>query len=144
MRSRLSACSPASVATTFTMLVGFGMRGPELTMCSSNATFKRPPESRAQASSSALIQRRAAPMPRVSEAGSESELRVPKEASLRIRASILTGEISATMAAMRGFGSPGAAYDCPHVKSTRVTAMPVFMNRSMVTRAMFVHIGRIS
>ena len=63
---------------------------------SSNATCRRPPESAAHWSSCVLIQRRAAPMPRVSDVSSESELRVPNDTSLRMVASMRLAETSAT------------------------------------------------
>jgi len=48
-------------------------------------------------SNSALIQRRAAPMPRVAERVSEKVLRVPKPASVRMSASTRSADAAATM-----------------------------------------------
>ena len=56
--------APSSVATTLTSVAAFGMRGVGSCTNSSNSTLRRAPGSAAQASSVALIQRRAAPMPR--------------------------------------------------------------------------------
>ena len=58
---------PGRVATTLTISVGRAIRFETGAMWLSNATCKRPPACAPQRSSSALIQRRAAPMPCVSE-----------------------------------------------------------------------------
>ena len=59
-----------------------------------------------------IVERRAAPMPRVSEAMSDSVWRVPKPTSLRMRASMRAGLTSASMALSSsrvGCGRPGTA-----------------------------------
>src|SRR5436190_10050660 len=81
-------------------------------MNESNSTFRRPPVALLHASSSALIQRRAAPMPWVSESVRESVWRVWKEASLRMRASMRAGWTAATIASicgLRSWAAQGAA-----------------------------------
>ena len=67
-------------------------------------------------------------MPRVSEAVSESELRVPNEASLRMFASMRAAETPETIFAICGFASPGApiAGAATAIASTR--RVPTFMN----------------
>ena len=83
MRFADSACAPGSVATTLTISTGCGTRRAGCWMNESNATCRRPPAARLQTSSSDLIQRRAAPMPSVSESLRERVCRVPKDASVR-------------------------------------------------------------
>ena len=60
-------------------------------------TSRHPPHAAEIASNSALIQRRAAPIPRVSESVSDSVWRVPKPASRRMSASTRETETAATM-----------------------------------------------
>src|SRR5438067_10146302 len=95
-------CVPGSVATTLTISTGLGTRRAGCWVKESNATCRRPPAARLHASSSDLIQRRAAPMPCVSESVRESVWRVWKEASLRMRASMRVGWIAATIASICG------------------------------------------
>src|SRR5579859_5449994 len=94
---------PGSVATTLTISTGFGTRRCGCWMKASNSTFKRPPAALLHASSSDLIQRRAAPMPCVSESVRDSVWRVWNEASLRMRASMRAGWMAATIASICGF-----------------------------------------
>jgi hypothetical protein len=75
-------------------------------------TSRHPPQSAEIRSSSALIQRRAAPMPRVSESVSESVLRVPKPTSVRMSRSMRSGEASATISWMRGSAAGGTRVSC--------------------------------
>src|SRR5882724_4885422 len=70
-------------------------------------TASVPPAAWLQRSSSPLIHRRAAPMPRISDSVSDSVWRVSKPASVRIVRSIRAGEMAATIASI--FGSLGAA-----------------------------------
>src|SRR5438132_13343677 len=109
---RFGACVPGSVATTFTISTGFGTRRCGCWMKESNSTFRPPPAALLHASSSDLIQRRAAPMPCVSESVRESVWRVWKETSLRMRASIRAGWMAATIAsicALRCWAAQGSA-----------------------------------
>src|SRR5581483_8264656 len=114
MRFAACGCIPGSVATTFTISTCSGTRRAGGWMKASSSTRNRPPAARLQASSSAFIQRRAAPMPTVSESVRESVWRVRKEASLRMRASILGALIAESREstwALRagGWASAGAA-----------------------------------
>src|SRR5438034_8611478 len=78
---RFGACVPGSVATTFTISTGFGTRRCGCWMKESNSTFRPPPAALLHASSSDLIQRRAAPMPCVSESVRESVWRSEEHTS---------------------------------------------------------------
>src|SRR5437868_14477878 len=100
---RSADCVPGSVATTLTISTGAGTRRSGGWMNESKATCSRPPEGLAHASSSDLIQRRAAPMPCVSESVRDSVWRVWNEASLRMRASMRAGWMALTIASICGF-----------------------------------------
>ena len=86
------------MATTLTISVGFDSRRPAGSTWLRICTCSAPPVSREQARSSRSIQRRAAPMPRVSDAVSEAVCRVPKSTSVRMRCSMRCAEISASTA----------------------------------------------
>ena len=104
-----------------------GTRSLASTRCSSNATCSRPPDAFEQPSSSPLIQRRAAPMPRVGDCVSEAVWRVPNDTSLRMFASMRAGEIAPTISAMRGLRSPGAPSAGALAASASTRRVPAFM-----------------
>src|SRR3954471_24283512 len=97
MRFAACGCVPVSVATMFTISTGCGTRRAGGWVNESSSTRRGPPAAREHWSSSALIQRRAAPMPTLSESVRESVWRVWNETSLRTRASMLEALIAKRM-----------------------------------------------
>src|SRR5919109_3651192 len=93
----------------FTISTGCGTRRAGGWMNESSSTRSRPPAAREHWSSSALIQRRAAPMPCVSESVRESVWRVWNEASLRMRASMRCADTAATIFSIWGLALHGSA-----------------------------------
>jgi hypothetical protein len=83
MRSFDCGWLPGKVATTLTISVGREMRAETGATWLSNATCRRLPDCAPQRSSSLLIQRRAAPMPTLSDSVSDIVWRVSKLTSLR-------------------------------------------------------------
>src|SRR6266850_3638760 len=129
---RPGACVPGSVATTLTISTGFGTRRAGGWMKESSSTFRRPPAARLQASSSDLIQRRAAPMPSLSESVRESVWRVWKEASLRMRASMLGARIALRIASTCGLRAGGWAAQGSAAKSARRAALALMRARRLL------------
>src|SRR5919197_156122 len=109
MRFAACGCVPGNVATTLTISTGWGTRRAGCWMNESSSTRRRPPAARLQASSSDLIQRRAAPMPCVSESVRESVCRVWKETSLRMRASMFAAWMPCSIASTSALRAGGCA-----------------------------------
>ncbi len=94
--TRFGSAVPGSTASTSMISVGLGMRSPETT--SVGVSMRRhPPQPAPMASKRAFTQRRAAPMPRVSEVVSERVWRVPKPTRCSIVACSSPGETSAAI-----------------------------------------------
>jgi len=85
------------VATTFVTIVGWGTRAAFACSYDCFSTVMRPPDASAALRNSAYNQSRAAPMPRFGSFCSDNVLRVPKETSFLIVASMLRASISRTM-----------------------------------------------
>src|SRR5471032_1993070 len=130
MRSFDAACAPGSVATTLTISVGVLMRADTGVTWLSYVTCKRPPACAPQRSSSALIQRRAAPMPSVSETVSDMVWRVLKLTSFEMIASMRCGEIWPTICSICGWWcvTSGAA---SAAMAGKVTAAKKTVNRAL-------------
>src|SRR6266581_3029604 len=96
---------------TLTMFTGCGILGEGGLTDSSNHTFIWPFEFAAYRSNSLLIQRRAAPMPRVLLSVSERVWRVPKPTRVSTLERIFAGEISERISLTRGFFSCGSCAD---------------------------------
>src|SRR5471030_686928 len=130
MRSFDAACAPGSVATTLTISVGVLMRADTGVTWLSYVTCKRPPACAPQRSSSALIQRRAAPMPSVSETVSDMVWRVLKLTSFEMIASMRCGEIWPTICSICGWWcvTSGAA---SAAMAGRVTAAKKPVNKAL-------------
>src|SRR6267142_2994133 len=123
MRFAACGCVPGSVATMLTISTGCGTRRAGGWMKESSSTRRRPSAARLQASSSDLIQRRAAPTPCVSESVRESVCRVRKETSLRMRASMLAALMAASSestCALRAGGCAAAGAATSRASSARL------------------------
>src|SRR5436190_401270 len=126
MRLAACGCVPGSVATMFTISTGCGTRRAGGWVNESSSTRRRPPAAREHWSSSALIQRRAAPMPTLSESVRESVWRVWNETSLRTRASMLSARIAFSIASTSGLRPRGWA-DAGRATSSAMAARLALM-----------------
>lgn len=95
---RLGSVVPRIIARTFTTSVSRVKRlSAAVTMVDCVETSRHPPQASEMRLNSASVQRRAAPMPRVSDSVSDMVLRVPKLTSFRISASIRSAETASMM-----------------------------------------------
>ena len=98
---------PRRIATTLTTSVGSGMRRLAGHDAGLVETSRQPPQASEIRRNSASIQRRAAPMPRVSDTVSDSVWRVPKPASVRMSASMRSADTASISSWTRGSGAGG-------------------------------------
>ena len=83
MITRLASLLPRWIAITSTTSVACGTRAP-LTICDGVSTSRQLPQSLERLAKRAATQRRAAPIPRVSDRVSDKVWRVPKPTSVAI------------------------------------------------------------
>ena len=109
MMTRFGSPAPRWMATTLTISVGVGMRGP-VTVSDGVTMVRQPLQARLTPSSSACAQRRAAPMPRVSDRVSDMVWRVPNPTMVSMSARIRSGRTSLPNRCSSACSCPGTVW----------------------------------